>query len=208
MQRDSTIFYRSFYEAINSLPNQEDKACVYRAIFEYSLNFKEVELDGVCKTIWLLIKPQLDANLKRFENGNKAKTKQTKSKTEAKQKQNRSKVEANNNNNVNNNDNVNNNVNKNFNFRESMIDLGFDVNLVDQWIQVRKTKKLTNTETAFNSTIEQMKLCGKPKNELLKIAVENSWGGFKKAYYDGLNKNLSSQQPVKLVSSMPYQRKD
>jgi hypothetical protein len=110
--RDSSIFYRSFYEAINELPDL-NKLEVYTAIFEYSFNFNEIELSGLSKTIFTLIKPQLEANKKRFENGTKAKGKPEKSKTEAKQKQNRSKVEANNNvnNNVNNNDNENINYN-------------------------------------------------------------------------------------------------
>lgn len=87
--RDSLIFYRSFYEAIKELP-KETQAEVYTAIFEYSLNFKEVELNGLAKTIFTLIRPQLEANNKRFVNGSKAKTKQDK----AKSKQNRSKKKA------------------------------------------------------------------------------------------------------------------
>lgn len=108
--RDSSIFYRSFYEAIKELPtnNQEE---LYTAIFEYSLNFNEVELTGLSKTIFTLIKPQLEANNKRFESGNIPKNKRTGSKDEAKEKQDVSELEANNN--VNNNNNVNENVNNN-----------------------------------------------------------------------------------------------
>lgn len=107
--RDSIIFYRSFYEAIDELP-LEMQAKVYKAIFEYSLNFKELTLEGLPKTIFTLIKPQLDANNKRFENGKKGgrkldKNNQNRTKTEPKPKQEESKTEANNN--VNNNDNVN-----------------------------------------------------------------------------------------------------
>jgi hypothetical protein len=109
--RDSLIFYRSFYEAINELP-KETQAEVYHAIFEFSLNYKEIELSGLSKTIFTLIKPQLKANNKRFENGTKPKHKQNESKTEAKDKQDLSKSEANNNNNVNNNKNKKDNDNK------------------------------------------------------------------------------------------------
>ena len=112
--RDSTIFYRSFYEAIKELPAQ-NQAEVYAAIFEYSLNFSEIKLTGLSKTIFTLIKPQLDANLKRFRNGSEPKTKQEESKTEAKPKLTVSKTEANNNNNVNNNKNLNVNLNENIN---------------------------------------------------------------------------------------------
>jgi hypothetical protein len=68
--RDSYIFYRSFYEAIKELPN-ENQLEIYNAIAEYSLNFKEVELSGLSKTIFILIKPQIEANNKRFIVGQK-----------------------------------------------------------------------------------------------------------------------------------------
>lgn len=112
--RDSSIFYRSFYEAINELPDI-NKLEVYTAIFEYSFNFNEIELTGISKTIFTLIKPQLEANKKRFENGIKPKVKPEISKTEAKQKQTKSKVKANNNVNNNNNENINYNLGKNEN---------------------------------------------------------------------------------------------
>jgi hypothetical protein len=109
MKRDSMIFYRSFYESVSGL-SPVIKAELYDAIFEYGLNFQEIEFTNeISKALFTLIKPQLDANIKRFENGNKPKTKQIKSKIEAKDKQDKSKIEANNN--VNNNVNVNNNEN-------------------------------------------------------------------------------------------------
>jgi len=92
--RDTFIFYRSFFEAINELPDT-NKAELFTAICDYALNFKDPELLGISKTVWILIKPNLDANIKRFENGSKAKKKQNVSKTEAKQKQGESKTEAN-----------------------------------------------------------------------------------------------------------------
>ena len=110
--RDSFIIYRSFYEAICDL-DADSQAQVFKAICEYSLNFTEIELTGIAKTIFKLIKPQLDANNKRFENGKQPKTKPEISKTEAKRKQKESKIEANNN--VNDNVNVNNNFNLNDN---------------------------------------------------------------------------------------------
>lgn len=111
--RDSFIFYRSFFEAISDLPN-ENQLEIYNAIADFSLNFKEPNLSGLSSTIFKLIKPQLEANNKRFENGSKPKQKRNISKTEAKKKQVKSKTEANNN--VNNNVNVNDNINTPFSF--------------------------------------------------------------------------------------------
>jgi len=102
--RDTMIFYRSFYDAIKNL-SQADQCEIYNAIFSYGLNFEEPELTGVPASFWTLIKPQIDANIKRFENGKKPKSKQTESEPEAKQKQTRSKSGTNNNNNNNNNNN-------------------------------------------------------------------------------------------------------
>jgi hypothetical protein len=110
--RDSCIFYRSFFEALKDLP-PETRANLYDAIFEYSLNGTEIELSGIEVTIFRLVKPQLDANNKRFENGCKPKNKQTGSKTEAKDKQTGSEIEANVNVNENDNENVNPNANEN-----------------------------------------------------------------------------------------------
>lgn len=70
MQRDSFIFYRSFYEAINDLP-EKNQLQIYKAICELSLNFEEIDLKGISATIFRLIKPQLEANNKRFINGQK-----------------------------------------------------------------------------------------------------------------------------------------
>lgn len=98
------IFYRSFYEAIKNL-GVNDQCEIYNAIFTYGLDFQEPELSGVAASFWMLIKPQIDANIKRYENGKKPKQKQNESKTEANQKQTKSKQQTNVNENVNENEN-------------------------------------------------------------------------------------------------------
>ena len=103
MARDSFIFYRSFYDAIKEIP-EEEQLKVYKAIAVYALEQEEIELTGTPKAIFSLVKPQLDANYKKYENG-----KQKGSKTKANDKQKVSKIEANVNDNVNVNVNVNDN---------------------------------------------------------------------------------------------------
>ena len=67
--RDSFIFYRSFYEAIKDLP-RDIQGEIYTAIMEYSLYGKETDnLKPVARSIFTLIKPQIDVNNKRFDNG-------------------------------------------------------------------------------------------------------------------------------------------
>lgn len=68
--RDSVVFYRSFWEAIKKLPDP-DKLEALTAIIEYGLNDAEPEMDGVAAAMFLMAKPQIDANNKRYQNGTK-----------------------------------------------------------------------------------------------------------------------------------------
>lgn len=115
------IFYRSFYEAINDLPEAQQLE-LYKAIFELSLNESEPELTGISKSIFTLIRPQIVANNQRFKNGSKAKTKRNGSEIEAKKKQTESIIEANKNKNNNKNENKKENENKKKNFQPPTID--------------------------------------------------------------------------------------
>lgn len=66
--KDSFVFYRSFDDAINGCPIDE-QLDIYKAITKYSLDREEPNFTGIKNVVWILIKPQLDANWKRFENG-------------------------------------------------------------------------------------------------------------------------------------------
>ena len=105
--RDSIVFYRSFYEAIKEIP-LEEQGVVYNAIYGYALDGIEPELNGIAKAIFLLVKPQIDANNNRYENGKKGgkpKANQNETKTEPKPNQDVTETEPN--------ENVNVNVNEN-----------------------------------------------------------------------------------------------
>jgi len=67
---EGLIFYKSFYEAIDSV-SKDDQLELYKAIPEYVFNQKEIELKPHLKPIWILIKPQLDANITKRKNGKK-----------------------------------------------------------------------------------------------------------------------------------------
>lgn len=66
--RDSFIFYKSFYESMKELSEQE-RALVTFAIMSYQFEEKEIELTGISKAIFSLIKPQLKANNTKWKNG-------------------------------------------------------------------------------------------------------------------------------------------
>ena len=52
--------------------------------------------------------------------------------------------------------------------------------------KVRKTKKATNTKTAFKAFISEIESRQCDINEMLKIAVTGSWSGFKHKWVDNL----------------------
>lgn len=71
MDRESFIFYRSFYEAIKCMPS-DVQAEIYPAICEYALFGKMPKnLSDMARGMFTLIKPNIDVNTARFENGKK-----------------------------------------------------------------------------------------------------------------------------------------
>ena len=74
-EKESFVFYRSFYEAIKNL-GEKDQLGLYNAICEYSLEGKLTsELEGVIRAMFTLIKPNIDSTNAKYkasvENGKK-----------------------------------------------------------------------------------------------------------------------------------------
>lgn len=97
--RDSVVFYRSFYEAVKDLPPEEFKESV-QAILDYGLDDKPPDKQGtIAHTVFSLVRPQIDANNRRFKNGCKGgkepNRNQTRTKTEPNCNQNVTKPEPN-----------------------------------------------------------------------------------------------------------------
>ena len=68
IKRDSFVFYRSYYEAIKEL-EQIHQPEIFKALFEYALNGQETKLRGASNAVWIALKPQIDANNKKYLNG-------------------------------------------------------------------------------------------------------------------------------------------
>lgn len=110
MERESLLIYRSFFEAIKEL-EKENQAEIWNAVFELGFYKNEVELHGISKTVFTLIKPQIEANIRKYENGKKGgKPKQDETKTKPKAKQSDNKPKGNVSVNVSVNDNVSDNI--------------------------------------------------------------------------------------------------
>ena len=95
--RDSVVFYRSFYEAVKDLPPEAFKESV-QAILDYGLDDKPPDKQGtIAHTVFSLVRPQIDANNRRFKNGCKGgkEPNQTRTKPEPNCNQTRTKPEPN-----------------------------------------------------------------------------------------------------------------
>ena len=111
--RDSFIFYRSFYEAAQEL-NSKERLKLFDAVCSYALNGEEIPLSGAACGMFKLLKPQVDANNRRFENGKKGgRPRKNPIETKPKPSINQNKTKSKPNDNVNVNVNVNDNDNYN-----------------------------------------------------------------------------------------------
>ena len=115
--KDSFVFYASFWEAVKLIPDAAERAQIFSAICEYALlGNQDIELSGTGQVIFTLIKPQLDANKKRYTNGCKGgrppKAAEKTEKTNGFQDE-KPNVNVNDNDNVNEKENENENVNVN-----------------------------------------------------------------------------------------------
>lgn len=91
-----------------------------------------------------------------------------------------------------------------FDFKKYLVDYGFEANLVEDWLKVRKNKRATNSETALLDFISEFeKKENADKNETMRLIVSNSWSGFRWSWLEekklnngkGTAKNI--EPPVK-----------
>ena len=122
--RQSTIFYKSFYDSIKLLPKRY-QLTFYEDLFDYIFNDVEpAHLTGSSMALFKALQPQIDVNNKRYENGCKGgrpKSNQTKTKTKPNNNQTETKpiTKSEPNYNYNHNLNLNENHNHNHNALDS-----------------------------------------------------------------------------------------
>jgi hypothetical protein len=93
------------------------------------------------------------------------------------------------------------NKNISFNFESALISYGFNTELVSDWLQVRKAKKATNTETSFNNFVSQVEKSGVDKNEILKICISRDWKGFNTDWIKDMD---IPKEKKPFISNNPY----
>lgn len=70
-----------------------------------------------------------------------------------------------------------------FSFKDELLKLGVEKQVVGDWMKVRRTKKATDTLTAFNKLKTQINLSGASANDCIIMAVEHNWQGFNAEWY-------------------------
>lgn len=180
--RNSFIFYRSFFESISCL-NSEQKAKIFDAICHYALDEKIIELTGVEKAIFTLIVPQIDANNKKFKNGQlgaehgKKGGRPKKEKTTPKPHKNpvgdssENPIQTP-------------NVNENANVNDIISSLRSEIKISDDlWVSFlehRKKVKASLTLDAQKLVLEKLKIWqekGHDAENIIKNSIENGWKG-------------------------------
>ena len=183
--RDSFIFYKSFYDSIQRIKNKELKADIFEAICELALNNNDIELtDDIGLMIMDLIKPQILANSKRYEDGKKGgrPCKKTSGYSDEKTSgyENKKPVGGKNkkpNNNVNVNDNVNvNNIKEKINKKEKYYENENLNNIFIEFLQIRKKLKAVNSERAIKMLLKKLsKYDDETKYKMIEQSIVNSW---------------------------------
>lgn len=171
--RDSFIFYRSFLDAINEASDKEQLE-LYRVIARYALNRDEPQLSGLVKAVWLAIRPQLDANWKRYNNGKKGGAPCGNSNA-VKQPKNNQKQPKNNQKQPNVNDNENDNENENLNENDFIMTkrTAFVPPTVEEVIAYLNEKGIGNVDAERFVSFYESKgwMIGKNKMKSWKAAV-------------------------------------
>lgn len=79
---------------------------------------------------------------------------------------------------------------KKFSFKNELVALGVEEQVADDWIMVRKNKKLSQTQTAFNHTKKNIETISSTHNlsanEIIRTAVERSWGGVEPDFFKNI----------------------
>jgi len=97
-----------------------------------------------------------------------------------------------------------------FDFKKSLIGLGIEAQIIKDYLQVRKTKKLTNTKTAFDALVNEINKTDLTANEVIKICAAKSWGGFKKDWIEAEIKStqvdIKTHAPVWVIGKDQIER--
>ena len=193
---NSVIFLKDWKLLISSL-STENQLCFWELFTEYEYNTNQECNNEFVKPIWNFIKSQLDnmkdkyisktvtANqLNGAKGGRPKKTQDNPNNPNNPMGFSETQITPKDNNKDNNKEKEKDITPTAFNFYKSLISIGAESKLANEWLAVRKKKKLTDTETAFDGFVREMNKGGLNINETLRICVEKSWGGLNAKWLD------------------------
>lgn len=159
--RESFIFYGSYRKALKALPD-EMRLKILDSVLDYALEGTEPNLEGVDLAFFELIRPQIDANNRKFDNGKKAAEygslggrprKEKPSETPEKPQENPTETPTNPQNNPNKTPNVNDNVNVNEN-----VNVNVNVNEKEVWGENKAKGKTSELPTPLERFLQRWKI--------------------------------------------------
>lgn len=206
MERKAIALLPDYLDKIELIP-REYRLFLYEAIAYYGIDGKDPSFDdiddlkmqGFIEGLWIGIRKSLDNSIERRESGRKGGLNGT---GEVKNRYHQEQSQANasyrkqsqpiNNKELNiNNKTQEESTEKNpsppsFNFKSEIILLGVTEQTASDFMKVRKQKKATDTQTAFNrikAEVSKANADGVTAEECIAMAVENSWQGFSYEWY-------------------------
>jgi hypothetical protein len=200
--KKSFILYVDTLGILNELTD-EQAGQLFRKIYEYHIKEKPKEtektqsVNSVIELIFFPFKAQFDRDLQTYmsvcdrNRNNGLKGGRPKIKTQNNPKNLDSDSDSDN-------DTDNDNEkDKKFNFKKALLNFGFNKELIEDWLVVRKKKKAANTKTAFNGFVSEIEKGMLDKNDVLRLCVEKNWIGFKVNWEHGL-KQKQDLKPKKI----------
>jgi hypothetical protein len=79
-----------------------------------------------------------------------------------------------------------------FDFKKSLLSLGIQKSIVEDWIKIRKSKKAVNSETAFNLITKEINKTNLSANDCISECVMRSWSGFKAEWINKQQNNFNN----------------
>lgn len=90
-----------------------------------------------------------------------------------------------------------------FNFHSALSKLNIDDQIINDWLIVRKNKKMSNTETSFKLIKNEIEKSNYTANFCIEFAVKKSWGGFE---FEWMNKEIEKNKIQNNTSSQTFLR--
>lgn len=92
-----------------------------------------------------------------------------------------------------------------FDLYKALLAEGVNAATAHDWLQVRKTKRLANTETGWKETLAEIRKTGYSAEYCIRTAVAQGWGGFRADWLDRLlNGNGAGPARARKVDNITY----